>query len=162
MKVEKPIVKDWLYRKIFNEDFNLSFGYPRSDTCQMCDELRLSIMSSTSESDREELSMQLAEHQLKASNGYQSLRNDTELARNADVHTITFDLQQNLPVPTLTHSSMFYLRQLWVYNFGIHVCGSATMCVWNECVTGRGSSEIISSIPVTIQVTSHQACLLFR
>ena len=146
MEVEKPIAKDWLYRKIFNDDFNLSFGYPRSDTCQMCDELRLSIMSSTSDSDREELSMQLAEHQLKASNGYQSLRNDTELARNADVRTITFDLQQNLPVSTLTHSSMFYFRQLWVYNFGIHVCGSATMCVWNECVTGRGSSEIISCL----------------
>ena len=38
---DKPIVKEWLYRKIFNEDFNLGFGYPRSDTCQMCDGLRM-------------------------------------------------------------------------------------------------------------------------
>lgn len=42
---------------------------------------------------------------------------------------------------------MFYnMRQLWVYNFGIHNCtnGSAIMCVWNECIAaGRGSSEII-------------------
>ena len=44
---------------------------------------------------------------------------------------ITFDLQQNLPVPTLTHSAMFYLRQLWVYNFGIHECsgGNGIVCV---------------------------------
>ena len=61
---------------------------------------------------------------------------------------ITFDLQQNLPVPTLTHSSMFYLPQLWVYNFGIHDCGtgSATMCIWNETIAGRGANEIISCL----------------
>ena len=144
-----PTVKEWLYRKIFNEDFNLSFGCPRSDTCQMCDELRMSISETSSDSLRDELCLRLAEHQLKASQGYQSLQSDAELAQTtSDVHTITFDLQQNLPVPTLTHSSMFYLRQLWVYNFSIHVCGSgsAVMCVWNECITGRGSSEIISCL----------------
>lgn len=26
------------YREIFKRDFNLSFGYPRSDTCSQCDE----------------------------------------------------------------------------------------------------------------------------
>ena len=68
-------------------------------------------------------------------------KSDTDLV-------ITFDLQQNLPVPTLTHSSMFYLRQLWVYNFGIHECGtgSATMCIWNETIAGRGANEIISCL----------------
>ena len=61
---------------------------------------------------------------------------------------ITFDLQQNLPVPTLTHGSMFYLRQLWVYNFGIHDCSkdTAVMCMWNETIAGRGASEIISCL----------------
>ena len=29
---EHEPVKEWLYRKMFNEEFNLSFGYPRSDT----------------------------------------------------------------------------------------------------------------------------------
>jgi len=31
---KKPHVKEWLYRKIFNEEFNYGFGYPRSDTCE--------------------------------------------------------------------------------------------------------------------------------
>ena len=35
---------------------------------------------------------------------------------------ITFDLQQNLPTPNLNHKDIFYLRQLWSYNFGIHDC----------------------------------------
>ena len=143
------IVKEWLYRKIFNEEFNLGFGYPRSDTCQICDELKMGIATASSETQRSELNLKLAEHQLKASQAYQSLRNDTEMSKtDPDLHVITFDLQQNLPVPTLTHQSMFYLRQLWVYNFGIHVCdtGSAIMCIWNECIAGRGSSEIVSCL----------------
>ena len=32
---DKPTIKEWLYRKIFNEEFKLGFGYPRSDTCEM-------------------------------------------------------------------------------------------------------------------------------
>ena len=64
------------------------------------------------------------------------------------VTSITFDLQQNLPVPTLTHGAMFYLRQLWVYNFGIHDCSkdTAVMCMWDETIAGRGASEIISCL----------------
>ena len=121
----------------FNEEFNLSFGYPRSDTCQICDELRIAVASASAEAQDNELNSQLVEHQLKASQAYQLLQSDTKLSENdPELHVITFDLQQNLPVPTLTHSS---LHQLWVYNqFGNHVCncGSAVMCMWNECVAG--------------------------
>ena len=76
-------------------------------------------------------------------------RNDPDLCFNSDMLAapvvFTFDLQQNLPVPTLTHGAMFYLSQLWVYNFGIHNCtdGAAIMYVWNECIAGKGSNEII-------------------
>lgn len=43
---------------------------------------------------------------------------------------------------------MFYLRQLWVYNFGIHDCTneSAVMCMWNETIAGRGANEILSCL----------------
>ena len=129
---DKPVVKEWLYRKIFNEQFNLGFGYPRSNTCQTCDGLRIAIEAASDQTTRQELNLELADHQLKASLGYQHLREDTQLAHSdSNVHVITFDLQQNLPVPTLTHSAMFYLRQLWVYNFGIHECsgGNGIVCV---------------------------------
>lgn len=32
-----------LYRKIFNERFNISFGYPRCDTCSTCDEFNVKV-----------------------------------------------------------------------------------------------------------------------
>ena len=96
-----------------------------------------------------EFQSELATHQEQASLGYSSLRADTEASKQSSDHTlITFDLMQNLPVPTLTHGSMFYSRQLWVYNFGIHnLTGDvATMCLWNETIAGRGADEICSCL----------------
>lgn len=146
---EAPQVKEYLYRKIFTEEFNIGFGYPRSDTCEKCDLLKLSINIAQSENERDQKQAELAEHQEKASQGYRSLRTDSALAKDdPETLVIAFDLEQNLPVPTLTHNSMFYLRQLWVYNFGIHLCSdeSAFMCIWDETIAGRGSSEIISCL----------------
>ena len=40
------------------------------------------------------------------------------------VDMITYDFQQNLETPNLQHNDMFYKRQLWTYNFGIHDCMS--------------------------------------
>ena len=151
----KPQVKEWLYRKIFNEEFNLSFGYPRSDTCETCDEMHIAIKAAKTDQEREPLQSDLAAHQEKASQGYQSLRNDTEYAKGSDdCIVLTFDLMQNLPVPTLTHSSMFYQRQMWEYNFGIHDCtsGTATMCMWSESTAARGADEICSALS---QYVSH-------
>jgi hypothetical protein len=34
--------------------------------------------------------------------------------------TICFDLQKTLPTPVLTCSKVYYLRQLWTYNFCIY------------------------------------------
>ena len=146
---EQHQVKEYLYRKIFNEEFNIGFGYPRSDTCEKCDLLKVSISAAQSENEREHFQADLAEHQEKASQGYLSLHTDSVLAKDdPEALVIAFDLEQNLPVPTLTHTSMFYLRQLWVYNFGIHLCSdeSAFMCVWDESIAGRGSSEIASCL----------------
>ena len=115
----------------------------------MCDEMHIAIKAAKSDLEREPLQSNLAAHQEKASQGYQSLRSDSEYAKgNDDCILLTFDLMQNLPVPTLTHSSMFYQRQLWEYNFGIHDCvsGRATMCMWDESTAARGADEICSCL----------------
>ena len=146
---EKPRVKEWLYRKIFNEEYNIGFGYPRSDTCEKCDMLKVGSDNATTEEERSEIQVELADHQEKAAHGYSSLRADSQRSKTDPcTAVITFDLQQNLPVPTLTHGPMFYLRQLWVYNLGIHNCTNETavMCMWDETIAGRGANEIISCL----------------
>lgn len=150
----KPQAKEWIYRKIFNEEFNLSFGYPRSDTCETCDLLQVAIQSSKSDEEQEKCQKELAKHQEKASQGYSSLRTDTATTKQVNNRwLITFDLMQNLPVPTLTHGSMFYSRQLWVYNFGIHnaTSNSANMYMWDETIAGRGADEICSCLQKYIE-----------
>ena len=87
---DKPAVKEWLYRKVFNEDFNLGFGYPRSDTCQLCHGLKIGLEAASDQTERDELNVQLAEHQLKAGLGYQNLREDTQVAKSdSSAHVIT-------------------------------------------------------------------------
>ena len=73
---DKSQVKEWLYRKIFNEEFNLLFGYPRSDTCEQCDLLKGSIDNTTDDVERDNYQTELATHHEKAAQGYQSLRLD--------------------------------------------------------------------------------------
>ena len=37
------------YRKIFNNHFNISFGYPSTDICSRCDEIKISIEKASKE-----------------------------------------------------------------------------------------------------------------
>ena len=46
--------------KIFNEEFNLGIGYPRSNTCQMCDGLRIAIEAASDQTKCEELNFWLS------------------------------------------------------------------------------------------------------
>lgn len=111
--------------------------------------LKVASENAKTEEERSEIQAELASHHEKAAHGYASLRSDSHKSKtDPSTAVITFDLQQNLPVPTLTHGPMFYLRQLWVYNFGIHNCskGTAVMCMWDETIAGRGAGEIISCL----------------
>jgi len=66
------------------------------------------------------------------------------------VFYITFDEEKNFPLPKLTVSKAFYLRQLWLYNPGVHMISrqkeGAYFNVWTEDQFGRGAKEIISSL----------------
>ena len=77
-KGDSPEVKEWLYWKIFNEEFNIGFGYPHSDTCEKCDLLKLAVDNAQTENECSELQAELAAHQGKAAQGYGALCSDSE------------------------------------------------------------------------------------
>ena len=83
--IEKPIVSYGYYLKYFNENFNMSFGYPKVDTCGTCDALKVQIESAT-DTQKMTLHAQKEDHLRRAENFYASLRTNTNLAKNECSH----------------------------------------------------------------------------
>lgn len=78
-------------------------------------------------------------------------RRDRDYARNSDtICYLTMDLQQTLPLPRLTTNKAFYLRQMWMYNLGIHYITKgvekANFFTWTEDEAHRGSLKVCSSL----------------
>jgi len=100
-------VSQHFYRLTFNTRFNLGFGSPRSDTCSVCD---------AGKDD---------EHERRARLAFEAERVDKVVARgDSKIVYATFDLQKTLPLPKLSTSISFYLRQVWLYNCGVHLITS--------------------------------------
>ena len=105
--------------------------------------------------DKRSLKLQGKDHQRNVEGGFQSKKDDKiaarrswegkmrkvesqlQLRRKDAVDLLAFDFQQNLATPNLTHQEMFYARQLWTYNFGVHDClaNKGYMFMWPETTT---------------------------
>lgn len=158
-----PKVKLWLYMKVFNTEFNLSFGMPRTDMCSKCDQLELSIRDVENVDDqsrKDQLKTEKEMHLRKAQGAYDNLKYfKKKAAEDQEIDAYTFDFQQNLPVPCVTTSDLFYMQQLWTYNFGVHdlKTGDGIMHIWDESTAQRGSSEVCSCLENTILSRHSQA-----
>lgn len=67
---------------------------------------------------------------------------------NDNIACVSFNFEQNLPLPHIPTNDIFYLRQLWLYIFGVHDCGGniGTMYAWPESVAHRGANEVVSCL----------------
>lgn len=137
-------VKESFYRHIFNTEFNLKFHQPHSDTCNTCDRLQNLILASNEE-EKKKHAVELEIHQRQAKKAVESKIKDVENSKNENNSlVICFDLQKTLATPLLTTNKVYYLRQLWTYNFCIFdLCsGISNMYIWHESNASRGSQEI--------------------
>ena len=82
-KIRSPLVSEHMYHDIFVGEFNIHFGYPRSDTCGTCDELKLQIEQASSDSEKASLEKKHADHLTLAKAGYDTLRYDQELSKKS-------------------------------------------------------------------------------
>ena len=88
-------------------------------------------------------------HLRKAERAYQQLKEYSALSKSdPNTMVVTFDLQQSLPTPVLTTNIVYYKRQLWTYNLGVHNCSSELghMFLWHEGIASRGSHDIGSCL----------------
>lgn len=75
-----PLVSEHMYHDIFVTEFNIHFGYPRSDSCSTCDGLALQIEAAM-EAEKPVLQTALQQYQQLAQEGYQAFRHDRELTK---------------------------------------------------------------------------------
>ncbi|XP_047100243.1 uncharacterized protein LOC124718660 [Schistocerca piceifrons] len=108
---EQMPVSHFIFRKIFYENFNLSFHPPVSDSCRTCDALQVKITAADNDKERTELIAEREFHQQKAEYARAGLHSDTLLSKSdGNVTVITFDLMKTLPTPIISTGVCYYKR----------------------------------------------------
>lgn len=77
-----PLVKYEYFRKFFSENFKLSFGKPKSDTCQTCDKIMNKIDSAESEEQKRQLEQEKSLHLRKAETFYTKMKESINLVKS--------------------------------------------------------------------------------
>ena len=146
------IAKEWIYRDIFNYEYNISFGFPRTDVCDTCEKYNADIKSATVNKKSDLILRLKTDHNVHKRKGdafYEQIRGDKDLAlATGDTKVIAMDYQKNLLLPVTGIGQEYYKRQLAVHNLGIHdVCsGHASMYVYPENFAHKGPNEVLSCL----------------
>lgn len=144
--VNEPTASISLFKNVFYTCFNIGFGFPSTDICSKCSQLEKRIAEGIQVTENE---LQLRLHQKKAEKFYELVR---ESGNTCDIFSLTFDMQQNQPIPETGLGEEYYKRQLWYYNLGIVVNGkcqkrkSVRFYTWSEHESGKGSNEVCSAL----------------
>lgn len=146
----KPLVSRDFYFRYLKANFNYTFGSPRSDTCVKCDSLENLIKSGGKTPEEiENLKVQKQLHLIKAETFYNNLREKTSVAKeDPTIDVLSFDYQQNLPLPKVPSGDAFYSRQLWLYNFCIHSAKNmeAHCFLFDETTGSKKPNETVSCL----------------
>ena len=137
------------YRSIFNTRFNLSFGFPRSDTCSTCDEFKVKIAAESDVNLKNQLENERNDHQNFARLFFIRKKLHRRIAmRDSTKGAIAFDFWKNLPCPNVTTNDVYYRRQLSVYTFNVHDLGRNTVHLYSydETTAKKGSDDVCSML----------------
>lgn len=152
----QPIATRALFRKVFNTEFNLGFGSPKTDICSTCLQFQEKIKIETDVTKKTELMTLKRVHSLRAKAFYDVLKSKPD-----GVITFSFDCQKNQPLPKLPDQSTYYSRQFYIYNLTI-VHGSSKdnltkenvfSYVWGEEQFSKDSNTVASAIYHRLNVT---------
>ena len=111
--------------------------------------MKIKLDAASDPSQKTQLNLEWELHKIQAESAYHQLNEDAAYAKShTDAEMLTFDLEKSPPTPVLSTGIVYYKRQLWTYNQGIHDCstGVAHMYMWNESLALRGSHEVGSCI----------------
>lgn len=143
----KPKVTYDFYFRYFKQNFKYRFGSPRSDTCKKCDILENKLKGEIDDEEKKIIEYEKKQHLIKADIFFEELRKKTILCTEEDdIEVLSFDYQQNLPLPKITSGEAFYKRQLWTYNFCIYSgkTKKAHFYIYDETTARKSPNEVIS------------------
>lgn len=136
------------YKHIFLTCFNLKRKPLKKDTCNTCD--RLNILEKSGTQQQQDMYQKQKESHLKsAEESRMLLKSDRMRAKDDNnLEVLCFDLEKTLPLPRIPTNVVFYKRQLWLYNMGIHTSknNKGHCYVWLEGDAGRGAQEVGSGL----------------
>ncbi|XP_054270345.1 uncharacterized protein LOC128991468 [Macrosteles quadrilineatus] len=142
------------FKKVFYTNYNLKFKSLKKDTCNKCDMFVAKLKSTQNEEEESKIQKEYDEHKLAAKTAMNRIKSDLKSAAdNPSLECLTFDLQKTLPLPRIPTNIVFYKRQLWVYNCGIHTGkeDKGFCYTWVEGEAGRGAQEVSSAIIKHVQ-----------
>lgn len=128
-----------LYRRIFNQNYNLGFFLPKKDQCEVCNRWK------TAKDRRERLAM-LQEYNihLRQRKAIKTLKKNDKDSAGSKKCVACFDLQKVLICPRSDTSVLFYRNKLSIFNLTIFELAPKIghAFVWNETEAKKGSNEI--------------------
>ncbi|KAJ8888013.1 hypothetical protein PR048_007498, partial [Dryococelus australis] len=86
-------------------------------------------------------------HQLRAKMFFEIIKTE-----ETNIIRISFDMEQNQPLPKLRVSEVFSSRQIWLYNLTLvsmeknQNTSNTSVYTWIEDQSGRGSNEVTSAL----------------
>ncbi|XP_030764032.1 uncharacterized protein LOC115888429 isoform X1 [Sitophilus oryzae] len=140
-------VKYSFYLQYFRDNYNYTFGRPRSDVCTTCSEMEAKISHEKNGALKRSLETDLKVHKTRAKLFYTKMQECLLKAKeNEDTEVLCFDFKQNIPCPHMCTSDVFYKRQLWMYCISIYSGkkSKSVMYTWTENTAKRGCNEVLS------------------
>lgn len=148
------------YRNIFSTEYNISFGYPRKDSCSKCDEIKVKKASLEMEKannpctfpkddELKDLNITYQIHLRKAQVFYDRKRAAKFKAKSDPTYeAICIDYMKNVPCPNLSTNDVYYRRQLSLYLFNIHTLSTneAIFYAYDETVSKKGCNDVCSLV----------------
>ena len=129
-----------VYKRVFNEKFNLKFHKNKKDKCDRCETMK----NMPAEAKTDEMIIEHDKHIEEKKNAREFKEEMKKEGEKSNVIAAAFDLEKVLLCPHGPTSSFYYSKRLKLHNFTItDIESMMTECfVWHEGEAAKGSSEI--------------------
>ncbi|KAL4132331.1 hypothetical protein QTP88_009502 [Uroleucon formosanum] len=149
-----PTVKYGFFCQYFKQNFDLSFGRPQIDVCSTCEQLKIKVSDPHLNENAKRVSIaELIIHKRRASKFFKKCDEVRKLCKEQDnILGITIDYMQNLPLPHIPVQEVFYMRQLWIYEFCVHNLKTekAVFYSYQEGEAYKGPNEVCTFLKMYI------------